>query len=211
MTRIVLDPDDVNQERVITTTDGELVDLGQADKRTLDRVATQLFIHRSSYAHAFRSDDDTLTDRVHRGQVAVSEVSPLYLRIASLQTRARPTGGRGAGQLDLEVLLQTTTWTSSSGRTRPLVDLTPSHRQNLLGWMERASDDLERRFGEDPELTDQQRALVADGDPWVAGTPVYRRLAQLIATQSAREEAMDEARQVVRHVEFERSGQWPDA
>lgn len=211
MTRIVLDPDEVNQERVITTTDGTVVDLGAADKRMLDRIATQLFVHRSSYAHAFRAEDDDLTDRVQRGQVAVADVSPLYLRVASLQSHARPTGGRGGNQLDLEVLLQTTTWTSSSGRARPLAELTPSHRQNLLGWLERASDELERRFREDADLTDAQRAMVADGEPWVAGTPVYRRLAQLIATQSAREEAMDEARQVVRHVEFERSGHWPEA
>ena len=209
MARIVLDPDDVNQERVVTTTDGQVVELGAADKATLDRIATQLFVHRSSYAHAFRPDDDALAARVQRGEVGLGDVAPLYLRVAALQARARPTGGRGANQVDLDVLLQTATWTSGSGRTRPLVELTPTHRENLLRWLERASDELEERFAA-ADLTDEQRAMVADGDPWVAGTPVYRRLAQLIASQSARDEAIDSARQVVRHVEFERSGQWPE-
>lgn len=209
MVRIVLDPDEVNQETVVTLTDGTTVELGDADKATLDRIATQLFVHRSSYADAFRPADEGLAERVQRGEVGLADVSPLYLRVAALQARARPTGGRGANQVAIEVLLQSQTWTSGSGHTSRLADMTPTHRTNLLGWLERASDELRRRF-DDADLTDEQRALVADGEPWVAGTPVYRRLAQLIASQTARDEAMDQARQVVRHVEFERSGHWPE-
>lgn len=208
--RVVLDPEEVNQERVVTLTDGTTVDLGECDKTTLDRIATQLFVHRSSYAHAFRPDDEVLADRVARGQVGLSEVSPLYLRVASLQARSRPSGGRGATQVDLRALLDTKTWTSGSGKAQLMSEMTPSHRTNLLRWMERASDDLERRWNMADDLTDAERALIAVGDPWVAGTPVYRRLAQLLASQTARDEAMDQARQVVRHVEFERSGHWPE-
>ena len=54
-------------------------------------------------------------------------------------------------------------------------------------------DDLEARAA--TELTAEQRTLVVPADPWVAGTPLYRRLADLRAAETARERAMDQARQ----------------
>lgn len=207
MTQIVLDPDEVNQDHQVTLTDGEVVVLAEADRATLDRIARQLHIHRSSYAHAFR--DPAVGDRVAAGELPVEEHAPLYLRVASLQARAR-TGHRRrpTSSLDLTVLLQDRTWTSSSGATRDLVSLTPTHRQHLVAWLERVSEDLAERAAH--ELTAEQRARVVPADPWVAGTPLHRRLTALIRAESARERAMDQARQVARHLEYERSGDWPE-
>lgn len=208
MARIVLDPDEVNQDRVITVTDGTVVDLGLASRAELDRIARQLHVHRSAYAHAFRSDDPDLADRVASGEVRVEEVAPLYLRVAALQAANRDERGRRAvAELDLATLFQSRTWTSSSGVTRPLVELTPTHRRNLLGWLERSSDELEKRVrGEGVETP----GIREGQDPWVAGTPLYLRLQELVAAESGRDEAIDHARQVVRRVEFERTGEWPD-
>lgn len=206
MARIVLDPDEVNQDVHVTLTDGEVVALEDADRATLDRIARQLHVHRSSYAHAFR--DPVVGDRVAAGEVPVEDHAPLYLRVARLQATAREGRRRPPRSLDLAVLLQDRTWTSSSGATHDLVSLTPTHRRNLRGWLERSSEDLRERAAH--ELTPDQRARIADADPWVAGTPLFRRLSALIAAESARERAMDEARQVARHLEFERSGDWPD-
>lgn len=206
MARIVLDPDEVNQDVVVTLTDGDVVTLADADRPTLDRIARQLHIHRSSYAHAFR--DPVVGDRVAAGEAPLQDHAPLYLRVASLQTRAREGRRRPPRSLDLEMLLQERTWTSSSGVTRDLVSLTPTHRSNLRGWLERISDDLEERARS--ELTEEQQHRVEPTTPWVAGTPLHRRLTALIDAESARERAMDQARQVARHLEFERSGDWPD-
>jgi hypothetical protein len=205
--RIVLDPDEVNQDDVVTLTDGETVALADCDRATLDRIARQLHVHRSSYAHAFR--DPAVGDQVAADIVPVEDHAPLYRRVATLQAASHTNRQRRPPRsLDLAVLLQDRTWTSSSGATRDLVSLTPTHRANLVGWLERTSDDLEVRSR--TELTAEQRALVAPSDPWVAGTPLYRRLAALIAAESARERAMDQARQVARTLEFEQSGDWPD-
>lgn len=207
MTRIVLDPDEVNQEVHVTLTDGTTVVLADADRATLDRVARQLHVHRSSYAHAFR--DPAVGDQVAADVLPVEEHAPLYLRVAALQSASRAGSHRRPPRsLDLAVLLQDRTWTSSSGATRDLVSLTPTHRRNLLGWLERTSDALAARAA--TELTEQQQARVAPADPWVAGTPLFRRLAALSAAETARERAMDQARQVARAVEFERSGDWPE-
>lgn len=206
MARIVLDPEEVNQDRTVTLTDGTVVDLGTADRPTLDRIARQLHVHRSSYAHAL--EDPAVGDRVATGEIPVEQVAPLYRRVARLQEAAREGRRRPATSLDLAMLLQDRTWTSSSGVVRDLVSLTPTHRANLLGWLERTSEDLASRA--DAELTVEQRHLVEDADPWVAGTPLYRRLRSLIETESSRDRAVDLARQVARSVEFERSGQWPD-
>lgn len=206
MTRIVLDPDEVNQDVEVTLTDGEVVVLAEADRATLDRVARQLHVHRSSYAHAFR--DPAVGDRVAAGELPVEDHAPLYLRVASLQAKERTGYRRPTSSLDLTMLLQERTWTSSAGATRELVSLTPTHRQNLLRWLERVSDDLAERA--ETELTDDQRAQVLPATPWVAGTPLHRRLTALVGAESARERAMDEARQVARHLEFEQSGDWPD-
>lgn len=209
MAPIVLDPDEVNQDRHVTLTDGRTLDLGKADAALLHRIARQLQVHRSSYLHAYQPADQDLADQVAVGEVALEEVAPLYVRVTALQRAIKGTGGRGAEQVDVAALLQATSWTSSAGATLPLVEMTPTHRRNLQGWLERHSLALEKRF-EEATLTDAQRHRVEPADPWVAGTPLYRRLTALIAAESTRERAMDQARQVVRHVEFDRSGRWPD-
>ena len=207
MARIVLDPDEVNQDVVITLTDGEVVTLAECDRAMLDRIARQLHVHRSTYAHAFR--DLAVGDQVAADILPVEDHAPLYLRVAALQAAARDERQRRPPRsLDLANLLQDRTWTSSSGATRDLLSLTPTHRRNLLEWLRRTSDDLQQRAM--TELSDSQRAQITDADPWVDGTPLARRLAALIAAESARERAMDQARQVARTLEFERSGDWPD-
>ncbi len=207
MARIVLDPDEVNQDVVITLTDGEVATLAECDRAMLDRIARQLHVHRSTYAHAFR--DPAVGDQVAADILPVEDHAPLYLRVAALQAAARDDRQRRPPRsLDLANLLQDRTWTSSSGATRDLLSLTPTHRRNLLGWLRRTSDDLRQRAM--TELSDSQRAQIVDADPWVDGTPLARRLAALIAAESARERAMDQARQVARTLEFERSGDWPD-
>lgn len=208
MARITLDPDEVNQDRVVTLTDGTTVDLGEADRLTLDRIARQLHVHRSSYAHALR--DPELGDRVAAGELEVADHSPLYLRVSALQARAREgRDRRAAPDLDPRLLLQDRTWTSSSGASRDLVSLTPSHRRNLLTWLERNSDALESAT-QVAGFTDEESASIVGAEPWVAGTPLHRRLSELAAMETARERAVDEARQIARSIEFERSGEWPD-
>lgn len=205
--RIVLDPDEVNQDRHVTLTDGETVVLAECDRATLDRVARQLHVHRSSYAHAFR--DPAVGDQVAADVLAVEDHAPLYLRVTALQAASRDGRTRRPPRsLDLAVLLQDRSWTSSSGATRDLVSLTPTHRKNLVAWLERSSQDLARRAAE--ELTHAERAVVEEADPWVAGTPLFRRLTALIRAESARDRAMDQARQVARALEFEQSGDWPE-
>lgn len=207
MTRIVLDPDEVNQDVHVTLTDGRTVELAACDRATLDHIARQLHVHRSSYAHAFR--DPAVGDQVAAGVLPVEEHAPLYLRVTALQAATRTDRERRpARSLDLAVLLQDRTWTSSSGTTRDLVSLTPTHRRNLVGWLERTSDDLQARA--ETELTHAERACIEPAEPWVAGTPLHRRLTALITTESARDRAMDQARQVARTLEFERSGDWPE-
>jgi hypothetical protein len=207
--RITLDPDEVNQAAEVTLTDGRTIALADADARTLRRVARQLYTHRSSYAAAFAPADGAIADRVATGDVALEEVAPLHRRVRELLETVRRDGGRGAANVDPLELLQTTTWTSSSGRVEPLDAFTPTHRRNLVGWLERHSDGLRERFDDAP-LTERQRGQVVDADPWVAGTPLYRALKAAIAAESGTEVARDQARQVVRHLEFERKGRWPD-
>jgi hypothetical protein len=207
--RITLDPDEVNQSEEVTLTDGRTVRLVDADARLLRRIARQLHTHRSSYEAAFDPGDEALVRRIGTGEVALAAVAPLHRRVGELLDEVASRGGRGAGNVDPAELLQTRTWTSSAGAVEPLEDLTPTHRRNLRGWLERSSDGLRDRFDE-AELTERQRGLVVDADPWVAGTPLYRRLAELIAAESPVEQAKDEARQVLRHLEYERQGRWPD-
>jgi hypothetical protein len=207
--RITLDPDEVNQSVEVTLTDGRTVVLADADARLLRRVARQLHTHRSSYEAAFAPDDEGLATRVLGGEVPLEEVAPLHRRVRELLEVARAQAGRGASHVDPVELLQTGTWTSSSGVVEPLASFTPTHRRNLRGWLERNSDGLRDRFDEAP-LTERQRGRVVDADPWVAGTPLYRRLAELIANETPTEQARDQARQVVRNLEFERKGRWPE-
>lgn len=206
MARIVLDPDEVNQDRVVTLTDGTVVDLGAADRKTLERIARQLHIHRSSYAHAL--EDRHVGDRVAAGELRVEDHSPLYLRVATLLEQARRGRSRAADDLDLTLLLQTRIWTSSSGTTQELVSLTPTHRRNLVAWLERQGDVLAERAR--AELSEEQLQEVVEADPWVAGTPLYRRLQELLATETGLDHARDQARQIARALEFERSGRWPE-
>jgi len=206
--RIVLDPDEVNQRAVVTLTDGSTVDLGEADAPTLHRIARQLHVHRSSYAHAWSAPDPTTGARVAAGEVSLEEVAPLYLAVAARLVATKPTG-RGADQVDLGALLQDRVWTSSAGVTTSIADLTPSHRTNLMGWLERNSAALRQRF-DDLGVPVATRSVIAEADPWIAGTPLYRGLMALQAQESALERAKDQARQVVRRVEFERTGKWPD-
>lgn len=207
VSRIVLDPEDVNQDRHVTMTDGTVVDLGEASRTQLDRIARQLHVHRSTYQHALRSGDAELDDRVAAGEAAVDAVSPLYLRVAALQAAAREGRGRAVDELDLELLFQTRVWVSSSGASQPLAELTPSHRRNLVAWLERKSDAIEERVHE--ELEPDLPGPWEPSEPWIAGTPLYRRLQELIAGETGRDLAIDRARQIARQVEFERSGEWP--
>lgn len=209
MARITLDPDEVNQHHEVTLTDGRTVALADADARTLRRVARQLHTHRSSYEAAFAPTDEALADRVASGAVALEEVAPLHLAVRERLGTVRREGGRGAANVDPAELLQRETWTSSSGRVEALATFTPTHRRNLLAWLERHSDGLRDRFDE-ADLSERQRGQVVDADPWVAGTPLYRALAAAVGAETGTELARDQARQVVRHLEFERRGRWPD-
>ena len=210
MARIVLDPDEVNQAEEVTLTDGRVVRLAAADRAVLDRVARQLEVHRSSYAHAFVPDDPVVADRLEAGAAELEDVAPLYVRVAALRARSREGHRRPVDELDLRVLLQGRTWTSSSGVTRALEELTPTHRRNLLAWLERNSESLAERFRE-ADLPSDEREVVEEAEPWVAGTPLHRRLTALIDEETGREKEMDRARQIVRTVEFERTGEWPEA
>jgi hypothetical protein len=203
--RIVLDPDEVNQDRVVTLTDGTAVELGTADLRLLEDVARQLHRYRCVYAPAYTGE---ALDEVRAGTARVEEHSPLYLRVEQLQRQRRSNHRtrREDRELDPVVLLQDRVWVSSSGVERELEELTPSHRRNLLGWLERRSGRLREAFEEDGLELD----VLAVGDPWVTATPLYRRIESLVKAESVREQAMDAARQQARRIHFERTGEWPD-
>lgn len=209
MARITLDPDEVNQDLEVTLTDGRTVRLTDADAATLRRVARQLHTHRSSYEAAFAPADDDVAHGVASGAVPLQEVAPLHRRVRELSEQRRADDGRPATRIDPAELVQQRTWTSSSGVVERLEDLTPSHRRNLLGWLERRSAELQERFAH-ADLPATVTGRVVPADPWVAGTPLYRRLAELAAAESSTEQARDEARQVVRRLEYERKGRWPD-
>ncbi len=209
MARIVLDPDEVNQDAEVTLTDGSVVVLAEADAATLRRVVRQLHTHGSSYAAAFAPDDEGAATRVADGDLALQDVAPLHRRVRELLGQVSSTEGRSAETIDPIELLQQRTWTSSSGAVEPLDDLTPTHRRNLIAWLERRSERLRERF-EAADLAPEVRARVTPADPWVAGTPVHRRLQELVAAESGTEQARDQARQVVRRLEFERKGRWPE-
>lgn len=205
MARITLDPDDVNQADHVTLTDGTLVILADADAALLARIAEQLHVHRSTYAHALL--DPAVGDRVASGELPVADHSPLYAAVSRLLANARQGRRRQATDLDPDILLQSRTWTSSSGSTTLLVSLTPSHRRNLMGWLQRNSDVLHARAA--ATWSNEQLAGIAPGHPWVTGTPMYRRLDELVASETGRELARDKAREIARRLEFERSGEWP--
>ncbi|MFA9446564.1 hypothetical protein [Egicoccus sp. AB-alg6-2] len=209
MARITLDPDDVNQDREVTLTDGRVVELSAADGGTLRAIARQLYTHRSSYEAAFAPDDEEVLARLRAGEIALDDVAPLHLRLRDLMRTRRSSGGRSPTTLEPTLLLQRRIWTSASGVSRPLEELTPTHRRNLLGWLERHSDELAERFAE-ADLPPAQRAAVEPRIPWVLGTPLYQRIEELIHAETTTEQARDEARQVMRQVRFSREGEWPD-
>ena len=209
MARITLDPDEVNQDVVATLTDGRTVHLADADAATLRALARQLHTHRSSYEAAFAPEDEDLAHRVAAGADVLDAVAPLHRRVRELLEVRRVDDGRPATRIDPVELVQQRTWTSSSGAVEPLEELTPAHRRNLLGWLERRSAELEERF-EAAGLPDEVRARVLSADPWVAGTPLHRRLRALVDAESSTEQARDQARQVMRRLEYERKGRWPD-
>lgn len=206
MVRIVLDPDEVNQDQVVTLTDGVVVQLGEASLAVLEDVARQLHVYRCAYAHAFK--DREVGPAVRAGEQPVEQHSPLYRRVERLQREhpRRRGANREKRDLDPALLLQDQVWLSSTGVERDLASLTPSHRRNLLRWLERQSDRLRRAFEEAGLTLD----VLQIHDPWVAGTPLYRRLEELGISESAREQAMDAARQEARRIHFERTGEWPD-
>lgn len=205
MAREIIDPDEVNQDAVVTTTDGAVVTLEHASRGDLDRIARQLHVYRSAYANAY--EDPAYGEAVATGHARVEEHAPLFLRVAELQQRARRDRNRSAEGLDLRLLLQDRVWTSSSGSTRALREMTPSHRRNVLGFLERANAELAERAL--VELTPEEQLQASGGDPWVTGTPLYQRLRALIAAETELERARDEARQTIRQIEFDRTGEWP--
>lgn len=203
MARIVLDPDEVHQSARLTLTDGSELRLEDAELPQLERAWRQLLEHRSTYAHAYARGAD---ERVDPADVALEEVSPLFARVAELREQARRNERRPATRLDPTALLETRRWQTSSGVDKPLEEMTPSHRRNVLGWLERHSAALEERFRQSG-LPDED---IEPRIPWVAGTPLYRSLETLVQQESGREQAIDRARQIVRKVEFERTGEWPE-
>lgn len=209
MARITLDPDDVNQDHEVTLTDGRVVTLADADPRTLREIARQLYTHRSSYEAAFAPPDEALLAKLRAGEIALDDVAPLHQRLRELLRTRRADGGRSPTTLEPTLLLQRRIWTSASGASRPLEELTPTHRRNLLGWLERHSDDLAERFA-GADLSAEQRGAVEPRIPWVLGTPLYQRIEQLIADESTTEQARDAARQAMRKVRFSQEGEWPD-
>lgn len=205
MTRIVLDPDDINQRETFTLTDGTVVRLDEADRPLLDRVSRQLHLYACVYEQAFARREELAA----AGEPLDLEAeSPLVLRVRQLQKQIRTRHRRSIEDLDLSLLLQTTVWTSSSGTTLELEKMTPTHRRNLVAWLERIDEELRDRF--EREASEAERTAVEPREPWVAGTPLYRRLAALIATETPREQARDQARQVARKIRFTETGDWPD-
>jgi len=208
VTRIVLDPDEVNQDAVVTLTDGTTELLTTIDRATLGRVSRQLARYSAVYADAYEPPDTATAERLASGEVTLAEVSPLHRAVARRHAELRDTPGRGAADIDATALLETRRWTTGGGVARRLEDLTPSHRDNLLQWLERHDEPLRVAF-EQAELSPREQARVTAADPWVAGTPLHRMLSALQAQVSGRELAMDEARQVARRIAYEATGRWP--
>lgn len=97
-----------------------------------------------------------------------------------------------------ERLSQDEVWTDAFGKTRPLEDLTPSHVQNLMGWLEKRARQIhdgacgEYVFATPPTADmasyyfEQEQAEVFETSPqkWLAGQPLMVRLTEL-ATEYA--------------------------
>lgn len=209
MTRIVLDPDEVNQAQVVTLTDGSTVELATADRATLGRVARQLARYGSVYEDAYRPADTPTAERIAAGELTVAQVAPLYAAVARRHAAQPREQGRGAADVDPTALLDPERWVTGSGRTLRVDELTPSHRRNLLAWLERHDEQLRATF-DAATLTPAQRAQVRPARPWVTGTPLHRAVSAHEASTTERDLAMDEARQVARRIRFQATGRWPD-
>ena len=207
MARIVLDPDDVNQDVHVTLTDGAVVEVATADRAVLGRVARQLARFAPVYADAYRAPDVHTAERLARGELELAEVAPLHAAVRRRHLALKDEPGRGARDIDPTALLDDHRWTTGDGAVRRLAELTPSHRRNLLAWLERHDADL--RAAAEDRLTTEELARVHPADPWVAGTPLHRTLQALEDAADSRELAMDEARQVARRIAFETTGRWP--
>lgn len=207
MARIVLDPDDVNQGEVVTLTDGTTVEIGTATRAQIGRISRQLARYASVYADAYRAPDAPTAEKLARRELDLADIAPLHQAVRRRHIALKDEPGRGADDVDPTALLDDHRWTSSGGVVKRLGELTPSHRDNLIGWLERHSDPLEAAARE--QLGDEELARVRPADPWVAGTPLYRALRAHQAATDSRELAMDEARQVARRIAFETTGRWP--
>ena len=207
MARIVLDPDDVNQGTHVTLTDGSVVELATATRAQVGRVARQLARYAAVYRDAFRAPDVQTAEKLDRRELTLDQVAPLHQAVARRHKALKDEPGRGADDIDPTALLDDHRWTTGSGAVKRLGELTPSHRENLLGWLERHSDQLEAAAR--THLRDEERAQVRPATPWVAGTPLYRALKAHQAATDATELAKDEARQVARRIAFQTTGRWP--
>lgn len=207
MTRIVLDPDDVNQDRVVTLTDGTTVEIATAGRAAIGRVARQLARYASVYADSYRPADPRVAEQLARGEVAVADLSPLHAAVTRRHQQLKDAPGRGAQDVDPTALLDTDRWATSSGVVTRLAELTPSHRRNLIAWLERHSTELEQAARR--QLPQESWRHIRAASPWVSGTPLYVALASLEERADPTELAMDEARQVARRLTFETTGRWP--
>ena len=207
MARIVLDPDDVNQAHHVTLTDGSVVELATATRAQIGRVARQLARYEAVYADAFEAPDVRTAEKLARRELRLAQVAPLHQAVARRHQALKDEPGRGADDIDPTALLDDHRWTTGSGSVKRLGDLTPSHRENLLGWLERHSEPLEAAAR--AQLTDEELARIRSATPWVTGTPLYRALQAHQAATDATELAKDEARQVARRIAFQTTGRWP--
>lgn len=207
MARIVLDPDDVNQGEVVTLTDGTVIEIATATRAQVGRISRQLARYQAVYADAYRAPDAQTAEKLARRELDLAQVAPLHQAVRRRHTALKDEPGRGADDVDPTALLDDHRWTSSGGVVKRLGELTPSHRSNLIAWLERHSDPLEAAAR--GQLSDEELARVRPTDPWVAGTPLYRALQAHQAATDSRELAMDEARQVARRIAFETTGRWP--
>lgn len=207
MARIILDPDDVNQGAHVTLTDGSVIEVATATRAQIGRVARQLARYAAVYADAFRAPDVQTAEKLDRGELTLGQIAPLHQAVARRHQALKDEPGRGADDIDPTALLDDHRWTTGSGAVKRLGELTPSHRANLLGWLERHSEPLQKAARE--HLTDEERSPIRPATPWVAGTPLYRALQAHQAATDATELAKDEARQVARRIAFETTGRWP--
>ncbi len=204
MAQVTFDPDDVNQDRSILLADGRRVAIAELAPDEVVAAIRQCWTLRSAYAEA-RVAAHPAHARADHDQLDLSG-TPL---LAALERRRaeqrRERASRSADSLPAADLFQDATWTSRNGTTRALNLLSPSHRRSVLGWLERNATALADRI--DP---DRSRIPRIDPLDWVRETPLHRRLTELVAAQTGKDEAKDRARQIARRAHFEATGEWPE-